>query len=322
MKKKIKIKLVDGFEDVIGKEHEFFKALEERYDIEFSETPDYLLCSCFSGEFLKYDCIKIVVMAENITPDFNLYDYAIGFDHMEYGDRYLRLPNYVYYCDAFKSAGKKHFRDDKYFLEKKKFCNFIYSNNKACDKIRNEFFLRLSQYKKVDAGGKVYNNIGYRVKNKRKFQEEYKFSIAFENSRKEGYTTEKIIQAWAAGTIPIYWGNTDIGKEFNPKAFINLQSFESEEECIKFIKKVDQDEQLYLNIQKQPIFENGSLAERYYENPEMFIDFLSSIFDKPIEEAKKIYNVSCGYNKWYMKVINKGWRTRTICNTIYHKIKK
>lgn len=38
MKKKIKIKLVDGFEDVIGKEHKFFKALEDRC----GRTPNYV----------------------------------------------------------------------------------------------------------------------------------------------------------------------------------------------------------------------------------------------------------------------------------------
>jgi hypothetical protein len=157
--KTIKVKLADGFENVIGKDSYYFKKLEERYNIEFSDNPDYLLCSCFSGDFLKYDCIKITVIAENITPDFNVYDYGVGFDFMEYGDRYVRIPNYVYYRDAFAEACKKHLNTDEYFLEKKKFCNFIYSNS-VSDEIRNKFFNRLSEYKKVDSGGKIFNNVG------------------------------------------------------------------------------------------------------------------------------------------------------------------
>lgn len=321
MKKKIKIKLVDGFENVIGREHEFFKLLQEKYDIEFSDNPDYLLCSCFSGEFLNYDCIKIAVLAENITPDFNLYDYAIGFDYLDYGDRYIRMPNYVYYGQSFHMAAEKHLNTDDFFLGKNKFCNFVYSNNNS-DKSRNDFFHALSQYKKVDAGGKLFNNIGKRVDNKYEFQKDYKFSIAFENSRKEGYTTEKIVQAWQAGTIPIYWGNKKVVEEFNPKAFINVYDFNSFDDCIEYIKKVDQDDKLYLSIQKEPIFIENSIGKQYYDNPYMFVEFLSMIFDKPIEEARKIYSTSTGYTKFYVDVLKKGWRTRTICRKILRALRK
>lgn len=320
MKKKIKIKLVDGFEDVIGKDSYYYKKLEEKYDIELCDNPDFLLCSCFSGESLKYDCIKIVVMGENITPDFNLYDYAVGFDHLIYEDRYVRIPNYVYYREAFQMAAEKHLSCDEFFLSKRKFCNFIYSNNNS-DKNRNDFYLALSDYKKVDAGGKIFNNIGERVKNKYEFQKDYKFSIAFENSQKEGYITEKIVQAWQAGTIPIYWGNKRVVEEFNPKAFINVFDFESYESCIEYIKKVDQDDELYLSIQKEPIFTEESLAKKYYDKPDMLVDFLCEIFDKPMEEARKIYTNGNGYTKFYLDIMKKGWRTKMICQKMYHLIK-
>ena len=301
MKKNIRVKLVDGFEDVIGRDSYYWQELEKRYDIELCDKPDYLLCSCFSGEFLKYDCIKIVVLGENITPDFNLYDYAVGFDFIDYGDRYIRIPNYVYYRDAFQKAAQKHLVPDENFLNKKKFCNFIYSNDNS-DKIRNEFFLELSKYKKVDSGGKIYNNIGKRVGNKYEFQKDYKFSIAFENSRKEGYVTEKIVQAWQAGTIPIYWGNERVEEEFNPKAFINVFGFESIKSCIDYVKKVDSNNDLYLAMQRESIFKNESHAKRYYDNPDMLVDYLSMIFDKPISNAKKIFNTG-GYNKFYINVM-------------------
>lgn len=320
MKKKIKIKLVDGFEHVIGKDSYYYKELEKRYDIELSDNPDYLLCSCFSGEFLNYDCIKIVVLAENITPDFNLYDYATGFDFLTYEDRYVRIPNYVYYRDSFRMAAEKHLNTDEFFLNKKKFCNFVYSNTNS-DRSRNDFYLALSEYKKVDAGGKIFNNIGGRIQNKYEFQKDYKFSIAFENSQKEGYTTEKIVQAWQAGTIPIYWGNTRVIEEFNPKAFINVFDFDSYESCIEYIKKVDQNDELYLSIQKEPIFTEESLAKQYHDNPDMLIDFLCEIFDKPIEEARKIYTHGNGYTKFYLDIMKKGWRTKTICQKIKHMIK-
>ncbi len=63
-------------------------------------------------------------------------------------------------------------------------------------KVRNNFFLKISKYKKVDSGGLALNNIGYIVKNKLEFIKDYKFTIAFENSSYSGYTTEKITDAF------------------------------------------------------------------------------------------------------------------------------
>ncbi|CCF79843.1 hypothetical protein HBZS_102910 [Helicobacter bizzozeronii CCUG 35545] len=37
---------------------------------------------------------RLVFMGENERIDFNVYDFAMGFDHLEFGDRYLRVPLY------------------------------------------------------------------------------------------------------------------------------------------------------------------------------------------------------------------------------------
>ncbi|WP_416171499.1 glycosyltransferase family 10 domain-containing protein [Algoriphagus boritolerans] len=72
----------------------------------------------------------------------------------------------------------------------KKFCCFLASNERAKERI--EFFKKLSQYKQVDSGGIVHNNLGFRVSDKMKFIKDYKFIVAFENSSYPGYITEKI----------------------------------------------------------------------------------------------------------------------------------
>ena len=56
-------------------------------------------------------------------------------------------------------------------------------------------------------GGKCYKNIHGKVRNKIKFLSKYKFSIAMENSRGDGYLSEKIVDSFRAGTIPIYYGD-------------------------------------------------------------------------------------------------------------------
>jgi hypothetical protein len=102
----------------------------------------------------------------------------------------------------------------------RKFCNFLVSNGNCLE--RNNFFNKLSKYKKVDSGGQFMNNLGYIVKDKREFQSGYKFSIAYENNayrpQQIGYTTEKIMEPMTVNSIPIYWGNPKIDLEFKEKS--------------------------------------------------------------------------------------------------------
>ena len=56
-------------------------------------------------------------------------------------------------------------------------------------------------------GGYYKNNINKTISNKIKFLSQYKFSIAMENIKGDGYISEKIIDSFNAGTIPIYLGD-------------------------------------------------------------------------------------------------------------------
>ncbi len=51
---------------------------------------------------------------------------------------------------------------------------------------------------------------------------DYRFSLVIENDKYETYYTEKLTDAFASGTIPIYWGTPDIGNYFNTDGIITL----------------------------------------------------------------------------------------------------
>lgn len=267
--KKIKIKFVDFWKDFDYKENDFYRILSQKYEIEISDSPDIIFYSVFGNDYLNYNCIRIFFTGENIVPNFNLCDYGIGFANLKFEDRYLRIPlyNLFQYKKYFKLALEIHKKD---FKEREKFCNFIYSNGNA-DKKREEFYNLLSQYKKIDSGGRYLNNIGGSVEDKFSFQQQYKFSIAFENSSDIGYTTEKLIEAKAAGTIPIYWGNPEIAKEFNPMSFINCHDYNNFEEVIEEIKKIDNDDELYFKYLKEPFSYNETMLEEYEKKLENFL---------------------------------------------------
>ena len=48
------------------------------------------------------------------------------------------------------------------------------------------------------------------------------FSIAIENASYETYFTEKLLDCFATGTIPVYYGAPDIGDYFNKDGIIDL----------------------------------------------------------------------------------------------------
>ena len=279
MRKKINIDFVDFWPDLVKTDNYFFNILDRYYDVEISEDPDYIFCSYFNNRHLQYrDCVKILFMGENLVPDFNIYDYAIGFHYMDFEDRYMRLPLYALYSQHFDAFFSKHTHEDEYYLSKKKFCNCVISNPFA-DAVRDEMYASLNSYRRIDCGGRYHNNVGGPVKDKIAFEKEYRFTMAFENASTPGYTTEKIFEAFAGDTIPIYWGNPRIAEEFNPDSFINCHDFPDIGSAVERIREVNENDELFLKMIKAPALTEGSLASKYLQ--EDFSDgFIRHIFDQ------------------------------------------
>lgn len=290
--RKIKINFADtGGRGVL--ERFVLEVVEKQWDVEISNEPDYLFCGDFmTYEFLQYDCIKIYISGENEYPNFNLYDYAIGVNQFVFDDRYIRWPFYLWRDGTrkgFSMACRKHMQTKR--KEQRKFCNFIVSNGNNADPYREEAFRQINLYKKVDSGGQYLNNIGYCVADKLQFMQGYKFTLACENSSQKGYITEKIVEAWAANTVPIYWGAPDIAEEFNENAFINCMAYRNIYEVIEKIKEIDCDDTKYLEILNEPIISMQSNAMKFMDDARL-LEFFSNIFDKAKEEAFKIKRVA------------------------------
>lgn len=92
----------------------------------------------------------------------------------------------------------------------------------------------------------------------------YKFVIAMENKYVDGYVTEKILNAFYSGAIPIFWGSSIVSILFNEKAFINVNNFSTFEACVDHVvnmteKEIDQ-------MMKEPIYTNGDLIHLLDDN--------------------------------------------------------
>jgi len=254
----IKIFFTDFWPGFNPEDNYFINLLRKHYNIILSEhDPDYLFFSVFGYNHFKFKCKKIFFTGENIRPDLSLCDYSFTFDFDTYHGRNYRLPLYVQYDDVNQLTFKKD--PSKILSEKTEFCNFVYSNP-DCKK-RINFFKKLSKYKKVDSGGRILNNIGSLVSNKREFLKKYKFTIAFENGEFPGYTTEKIFEPMLSDSIPLYWGNPLVGRDFNSKSFLNYYDYGNDDDFIDRIIEVDRNDDLYKQILNEPYFSDNKVNE-------------------------------------------------------------
>ncbi|KAE8900366.1 hypothetical protein PF003_g15451 [Phytophthora fragariae] len=150
------------------------------------------------------------------------------------------------------------------FEAKTKFCAYLYAHCEHRD--RETMFDELNALRPVDALGicagssrppdhariasretMFYNDDAIRR------YAPYKFVIAFENSPVAGYVTEKLVNAFLAGSIPIYMGDSaTVSGLFNPKSFIDCGQFESLRDCAMYVVQVDDSLEIYTRMLREP----------------------------------------------------------------------
>ena len=274
------------------------KDLEGKINIEIDENnPDYLIYATFGcGHMLnKYNkTIKIAFFTENQLPDLNFADYAVGLGHINHLDRYFVFPYMVYYLKLkhIKPHDIEKIRNRVLKYENRtKFCAAVISNPSG---LRLKFIKKLNKRKKIDMGGRYRNNVRHYIKDKIKFLSEYKFSIAMENSEGDGYASEKIIDSFLAGTIPIYFGDYMVDEYINPKSYILIRNKGDINDKINYIMKIDKDDNLYRSILKEKVFIDDFFVDNIINERKKF---LLHIFEQKKEYAKRVDNYHFDFNK-------------------------
>lgn len=269
----------------------FVYALSQKYDLEITpHNPDLVI----TGDYReRYQNAKMVYFSGEPFYDLGLNDYALTSFYVN-DPRYFRVPlflffAYEYYKYKFISSYeeilyKKSFIKPNILQNKVNFCAYVSKGPGGPQSERTNFFNLLSQYKNVDSMGMHLNNApcvpgeSATIEGsicKCKVIRNYKFTMAFENTMtfndNIGYTTEKIYEPMMALSIPIYWGNPEIYKDFNTKSFVNWNDYGSNEKVVERIIEIDNDDDLYMDYMK----------ENYSVNDELFkIDYLVNVFEE------------------------------------------
>ena len=272
--------------------------LNDKFILEYdSPNPDYLMYNVFDQEDLSEsyrnsNAIRIALFTENIYPDMNAADYFLANFHINYFDRYFKMN--IFFWQNFNEIDSKRLEVLNNPI-RKKFCAAVISNCGSQFLFRINFIKELNKYKKVDMGGFCKNNIHRKVKNKIQFLSEYKFSIAMENSRGDGYLSEKIVDSFRAGTIPIYYGDYLIDEFINPKTYILIKGEQDIKKKIKYIKKIDNDDKLYKEIMKEKPIIDDKFIEKIdkKEIMEFFYNIFSQDKNKAFRRDDTFYDFNC-----------------------------
>ena len=140
---------------------------------------------------------------------------------------------------------KNNYNDLNIPFREKKFCLFTSRNLLNCNK--RSILTALQKLGHIDTLDK-YNLI---VKNKScynsiellRIYNQYKFVIAFENSKTQGYITEKIFNVFLAKSIPIYDGDPRISDVINSSSFLQY-----DDRIIQKVQMLMNNEKLYNSI--------------------------------------------------------------------------
>ena len=245
--------------------------VEEDADVTFLPLPELYLGLQYPKKLDQVQGTRVAVSEEYWTRHGDwLSDYT--FSYRPTTDRNYYLPLYRVF-ESYEQLLAP--RDPEALLARKRgFCSFVYSNPDTAFPgvgTRLRFFDKLHPLKFVDALGSVkYNNakaLNYtrHADNYRELKREiiapYKFDIAFENMRAPGYHTEKLTGAFIAGVVPIYSGDPNVNQIFNPRAFINIDDFDSMDDAIRWILTVDRNDDLYKSYLAEPPFRDNREPE-------------------------------------------------------------
>lgn len=108
---------------------------------------------------------------------------------------------------------------------------------------------------------------------------DYRFSIVIENESCPGFFTEKLLDCFAVGTIPIYWGDPNVSRTFHGNGIVSFDRLGVLEETLRLIRN---DGQHVYQAKKEYVDYNFGAAGYYAvaedwlvkEHPELFESYL------------------------------------------------
>jgi hypothetical protein len=260
----------------------------------------------FTGENAKVEddfpnCKKIFITGEAVS-DYNYYTgrsdrhFTIGKPGDLNNDRHLNI-SYFSIVSAWQLWDECKLFDTPFdWLIEPKNLDQILRNKKyfaaivqqSTNDFRRQIFDKLNSIEQVRSCGGFETNTSDCDKasrgrteadsygNKVRFLSEHFFSLQIQSTNLDWFTQEKMIQAYAANTIPIFWGNSKILEDgFNPESFVNCHNFSSIDDVVEHVREIYHDKTKLHKMITAPTFIDNKLPKEFDE--EKIIEFLDKV---------------------------------------------
>lgn len=287
LRKIVKVKFL-GFDPKDGNPKDFIlfnnEFIKDKYDIIESDEPQFVFYQPFFelSDLCKYnDSIKIFITGEPLHSDLNFFDYCFGFDNEISNDRICFFPHFLWDYNGIKSLTLKQ---AKTIVSKKEhFCDFIYGHEIQSN-LREHYFNLLNAYKRVESAGKYLNNqedghiVHYEFNNpsKLELQKKCKFSLCIQWVDFPWFINEKIVHSFQANEIPIFYGTETVKQIFNPKRFLFIKDFKTDDDLLKKIIELDNDDDKFSEILSESIYNEHDYDKKVLDNAITFLDNILS----------------------------------------------
>ena len=221
---------------------------------------------------------------ERVSPGGRQFDWSISFD--ESSDRNLYLPGWVAALNRLGLSPGSLIRQTARPAAAgngRHGCAYIFRRRVP---EREAFFDRLAERMQIVSPGDSRNNSWRVVRTpaeKVSFLRHFRFNIAFENEPFPGYLTEKIVDAFTAGCVPIYYGDPYVERTFSPEAFIHVRGESDYRPSIERILQIDSNPSRLKAMQDAAPLVDNRLPD--YATHDYAMAFFERILDSAVRRA-------------------------------------
>jgi hypothetical protein len=233
------------------------------------------------GPFPCTDAIRggiptVFTTAENVGPlpsdilERNNIKLQLGFSRATIKD-YIRLPLWMMSINWFGADNDrlvnprliplKSLTESQGSGVRPKFCSFVVTNPN--NPVRNAALDLMERIDHVDSAGRYRNNCGDALfaglgggggeEKKVAWLRNYRFSITYENSLGDGYVTEKLFHAKAAGCVPIYWGDAEAAAiDFDAGGYL-VANGKTDEQLLAEVRQLEADPVALAAVASRPL---------------------------------------------------------------------
>ncbi len=213
---------------------------------------------------LKPGAKQVWVTGENIRVPIDQYDLTVSFDTDSYGGTNLYWPyllqNLEWHLQEesisypnMNSRGVPKLEPSS--LASPRHNTVTERPGFVCAFIGNPEPVRLRAINELRQFGDVQvfgNAVDRPIASKFEVAQNYRFVLAFENDVYPGYVTEKPLEAYACGAIPL-WRGMDSAGLLNPKSLVNAFDFASLADFAQHVATLDSNPQQLDEIARQPL---------------------------------------------------------------------